>query len=201
MLIIVMGVIVVFIVVMFVMAVVIGMVFAMLITMIVMLFRMRGRAGFDVVVIIILVFGIILFLLFQQGKTIRDRNLVIVGVDFSEGQKAVAVAAIFHKGGLQRGFNPRHLGQIDIALQGFARSAFEVEFFNAVSAGDNHAGFFRVAGIDEHFAAHGRYSLSRQGGGARQRVCPDLKLSTGRRSCQHVGSYHATVAQGPFGLS
>jgi hypothetical protein len=38
---------------------------------------------------------------FDQRLAIGDRNLIIIRVDFAEGQKAVAVAAIFDEGGLQ----------------------------------------------------------------------------------------------------
>jgi hypothetical protein len=51
----------------------------------------------------------------NQRLTIGDRNLIVVGMDFAERQEAVAVAAVFDERGLQRGFNPRHLGEIDIA--------------------------------------------------------------------------------------
>jgi len=34
----------------------------------------------------------------DQRLTVGDRNLVVVGVDFAEGQEAVAVAAIFNEG-------------------------------------------------------------------------------------------------------
>ena len=45
--------------------------------------------------------GIVFLLLAQQGLTVGHRNLVIVGMDFREGQEAMAVAAIFHEGRLQ----------------------------------------------------------------------------------------------------
>ena len=41
------------------------------------------------------------FVSLDQRLTIGDRNLIIIGVDFAEGQKAVTVAAIFDEGGLQ----------------------------------------------------------------------------------------------------
>jgi hypothetical protein len=53
------------------------------------------------------VFGLFLglpmgaFVGFDQRLAIGDRNLIIIGVDFAEGQKAVTVAAIFDEGGLQ----------------------------------------------------------------------------------------------------
>jgi hypothetical protein len=37
----------------------------------------------------------------DQGLTVGDRNLIIVGMDFAEGEEAVAVAAIFDEGRLQ----------------------------------------------------------------------------------------------------
>ena len=36
-------------------------------------------------------------------------------MNFSEGEEAVAVAAVIHEGRLQRRLNARHLGEIDIA--------------------------------------------------------------------------------------
>jgi len=59
------------------------------------------------------------FVGFDQSLTVGDRNLVIVGMDFAEGQEAVAVAAVIDEGGLQRGLDPRDLGQIDVAAKLF----------------------------------------------------------------------------------
>ena len=44
----------------------------------------------------------------DQGAFVGDRNLVIVGMDFIEGQEAMTVPAVIDKGGLQRGFNTRY---------------------------------------------------------------------------------------------
>ncbi len=41
------------------------------------------------------------FVGFDQRLPVGDRNLVIIRVDFAEGQEAVPVAAIFDEGGLQ----------------------------------------------------------------------------------------------------
>src|SRR5262245_41116223 len=46
----------------------------------------------------------------QQRLTVGDRNLVIVGMNFTECQETVAVAAVVHERGLERGFNPRDFG-------------------------------------------------------------------------------------------
>ena len=43
--------------------------------------------------------GLGLFL--QQRLPVRDRDLVVVGMDFVEGEEAVAVAAVVDEGGLQ----------------------------------------------------------------------------------------------------
>jgi hypothetical protein len=70
---------------------------------------------------------------FQKGEAVGDRDLVIIGMDFREGEEAVAVAAIFNEGSLQRGFDPRHFRQIDIAAQLLAVGSLEVEFLYAVT--------------------------------------------------------------------
>jgi hypothetical protein len=38
---------------------------------------------------------------FDQGLAVGDRNLIIIGMDFAEGQETVTVAAVFDEGGLQ----------------------------------------------------------------------------------------------------
>ncbi len=71
-------------------------------------------------------------------------------MNFRERQEAVAIAAIFDEGGLQRGLDPRHAGQIDVALELLLILGFEVEFFDTIAATHDHAGFFRVGGVDQH---------------------------------------------------
>ena len=56
----------------------------------------------------------------DQRLPVGDRDLIIVGMDFAEGEEAVAVAAVVDEGGLQRRLDPRHLGEIDIAAKLFA---------------------------------------------------------------------------------
>jgi hypothetical protein len=41
------------------------------------------------------------FVRLDQRLAVGDRNLIIIGMDFAEGEKAVAVAAILDEGGLQ----------------------------------------------------------------------------------------------------
>jgi hypothetical protein len=90
----------------------------------------------------------------DQGLTIRHRNLVIVGMDFAEGKKPVAVAAIFDEGGLQGGLYPRDLGEVDVAAQLLALGGLEIKLFDAIATDHNDPGFFRVSGIDQHFVWH-----------------------------------------------
>jgi hypothetical protein len=90
----------------------------------------------------------------DQCLTVGDRDLVIVGMDFAEGEKAVTVAAIFDEGSLQRRFDPRHLGEIDIAAQLFALRGLEIKFFDAVAAYHDDPGLLRVGGVDQHLVGH-----------------------------------------------
>jgi len=94
------------------------------------------------------------FLLVDQGLAVGDRNLVIVGMDFAEGEKAVAVAAVIDEGRLQRRLDPRDLGQIDVAAELFTVGGLEVEFLDSVAAQNHHPGLLRVGRIDEHFVGH-----------------------------------------------
>ena len=48
-------------------------------------------------------------------------------MDFRKRQKAMAIAAIFHKRRLQRRFDADHLGKIDIAFELFFAGALEIE--------------------------------------------------------------------------
>jgi hypothetical protein len=90
----------------------------------------------------------------DQRLPVGDRDLVIVGMDFAEGEKAVAIAAIVDEGGLQRRLDPRDLGQIDIAAKLLTARRLEVEFFDTVAAQNNHPGLLRMGRIDEHFVGH-----------------------------------------------
>jgi hypothetical protein len=94
------------------------------------------------------------FVGFNQRLTVGDRNLVIIWMDFAEGQEAVAIAAIFDERGLQRRLYACDLGEIDIAAQLLALGGFEIKFFDAIAAHHHNPGFFRVGGIDQHFVGH-----------------------------------------------
>ena len=67
----------------------------------------------------------------------------------------MAIAAIFDKGRLQRGFDPRYLGEIDITPQLPPFGGFEIEFLEFVTVGNDNPCFFRVGGIHQHsFRGH-----------------------------------------------
>ena len=95
-------------------------------------------------------------LLGQQGLTVGDRDAVIVGMDFREGQEAVPVSAIFHEGRLERRLDPGHLGKVDVALELLPGRDFEVEIFESVSIDHGDPGFFRVRGVHQHALGHTR---------------------------------------------
>lgn len=85
---------------------------------------------------------------FDQRLTVGDRDLVIVGMDFGEGEEAVAVAAIFDESRLKRWLYTRYAGEVDVSFELLLVLRFEVKFFNAVTANDDDACFLRVGGID-----------------------------------------------------
>ena len=55
----------------------------------------------------------------QQRLPVGERDLVVVGMDFGEGQKAVAIAAVIDEGRLQRRLYARDFREIDIAADLF----------------------------------------------------------------------------------
>ena len=93
-------------------------------------------------------------LLLQQGAAILGRDLVIVGVNLGKGEEAVAVAAIVHEGRLQRGFDPRHLGEIDVSGELPFVDRLEIELVNLGSVHHDHPSFLGMGGVDQHFLGH-----------------------------------------------
>ncbi len=85
---------------------------------------------------------------------IGNRDPIIVGMDFAEGEEAVAVAAIFDERRLQRRLDARHLGEIDVALYLFFSGGLEVKFFEPLAVQYNDPGLFRMRRIDEHALCH-----------------------------------------------
>src|SRR6516162_5994568 len=90
----------------------------------------------------------------DQRLPVGDRDLVIVGMDFAEGEEAVAIAAVVDECGLQRRLDARHLGQINVAAKLLTACGLEVEFLDTMAAQNNHPGLFRMVRIDEHFVGH-----------------------------------------------
>src|SRR5690606_14468916 len=80
----------------------------------------------------------------QQGLPVRYRNLVVVRMNFVEGQEAVAIAAILDEGRLQGRLNTGDSGEIDIAFQLLLGLRFEIEFFDPVTADYDNSRFLRV---------------------------------------------------------
>ncbi len=94
------------------------------------------------------------FVRLDQGLAIGDRDLIVVRMNFAEGQKAVTVAAVLDEGRLQRRLYAGDLGEIDVAAQLLALGGLEIKFFDAIAADHNDPGLFRVGGVDQHFVGH-----------------------------------------------
>jgi hypothetical protein len=97
-------------------------------------------------------------LLFEERLPVGDRDLVVVGMDFAEGEETVPVAAVIDEGGLQGRFDPRNLGEIDIAAELPPSGGLEVEFLDFVAADHDDPRLLRVGGIDKHFVGHDELS-------------------------------------------
>src|SRR3569833_1457751 len=138
--------------------------------------------------LLVLVFGLALVarFLFEQGLPVGDRDLIIVGMDFREGEEAVAVAAVIDERRLERRFDARDLGEVDVTAKLLAVGALEVEFLDAIAAHNDHPGLFRMGRVDEHFVGHGSISLDRRQSGTRATMTAQVQ---GRRSdwCGRIG--------------
>ncbi len=77
----------------------------------------------------------------QQRLPVGDRDLVIIGMDFREGEEALAVAAILHERRLKRGFHARHFGEIDIALERPLTGGLEIKFLDLWNRREPPRGF------------------------------------------------------------
>nr|WP_283826952.1 hypothetical protein [Bradyrhizobium diazoefficiens] len=125
----------------------------------------RAAPTVGAVLALFLGFAMGLLLSLDQRLPVGDRDLVVVGMDFAEGEEAVAVAAIFNESGLERGFDPCDLGEVDIPAQLLALCGLEVKLFDAIAADHDDPGLFRVGGIDQHLVGH----VLTLGGGGRDR--------------------------------
>jgi hypothetical protein len=90
----------------------------------------------------------------DQRLAIGDRDLVVVGMNFAEGEEAMAIAAIFDESRLQRRLYARDLGEINVAAKLFALRGLEIKLFDAIAADHDNPGLLRVGGIDKHFVGH-----------------------------------------------
>ena len=154
--------------------------------------RRAGFLGFGAGVGLGLGLGFRFGLLGQQRLPVGDRDLVVVGMDFAEGQEAVAVAAVVDEGRLQRRLHARHLRQVDVAAQQLARGQFVVELLYPAVAQHHDPGLFRVRGIDEHLVAfvHVMGSLApRRPAERRSWTCPvrDTRLVAAPISVAGIG--------------
>ncbi len=84
----------------------------------------------------------------EEGFAVFGRKLVIIGMDFAEREKTVAIAAILDESRLQRWLDPRYLCEVDIAAKLFVSGCLEVEIIDLAAVDDRHTSFFRVGGID-----------------------------------------------------
>ena len=116
--------------------------------------RRCRRGGVVLVVVVFLVLARLLGLHGEQALPVGDRDLVVVGMDFAEGEEAVPAAAIFHEGRLQAGLHADDLGEVDVAFELLLGRCLDVEIFEAVTVQHHHAGFFRVGGVDQHAFRH-----------------------------------------------
>ncbi|MGO4506492.1 hypothetical protein AB4Z51_05705 [Bradyrhizobium sp. 2TAF36] len=132
----------------------------------------RPAAAVGAVLALFLGFAMGLFLGLDQCLPVGDRDLVVVGMDFAEGEEAVAVAAIFDEGGLERGFDPRDLGEVDIPAQLLALRGLEIKLFDAIAADHDDPGLLRVGSIDQHLVGH----VLTLGGGGRDSPWARLAL-------------------------
>ncbi|WP_306768038.1 hypothetical protein [Bradyrhizobium sp. MOS002] len=114
----------------------------------------RAAAALGAVLALFLGLAMGLLLGFDQCLPVGNRDLVVVGMDFAEGEEAVAVAAIFDESGLERGFDSCDLGEVDIPAQLLALRGLEIKFFDAIAADHDDPGLFRVGGIDQHLVGH-----------------------------------------------
>src|SRR3546814_20799759 len=93
------------------------------------IFRGLDRRRLDIVVVadVIRRLGLERGLLGQQRLAVGDGDAVVVGMDFAERQEAMAIAAVFDEGRLQRRFEPRYLGEVDVTRTEECRAGKECE--------------------------------------------------------------------------
>src|SRR3546814_10043013 len=93
-----------------------------------------------------------MFFFFKQ-KTAYEMRISDWSSDVcSSDLEPVTVAAVLDESSLERRFDPRHLGEVDIAFKLLSGTGLVVEIFKSVARLHHHPGLFRVAGIrsEEH---------------------------------------------------
>nr|WP_308285215.1 hypothetical protein [Bradyrhizobium ivorense] len=115
---------------------------------------MAGAAAMTAVLVLFLGLAMRALVGLNQRLTVGDRDLIVVGMNFAEGQEAVAIAAIFDEGGLQRRLYARDLGEINVAAQLLALGGLEIKLFDSIATDHDDPGLFRVGGIDQHLVGH-----------------------------------------------
>jgi hypothetical protein len=105
--------------------------------------------------------AVLAFLFVEQRLPVGDRNLVVVRVDFREGEEAVPVAAVFDERGLERGLYAGDFGEVDVAAKLAAIGGLKVKLFDPIAAHDHHPGFLRVGAVDKHLVGHCKTFLRR----------------------------------------
>ena len=90
--------------------------------------------------------------LVDQGLAVGNGDLIIVGVNFVEGQEAVAVAAVIDESSLERGLHASYFCEIDITTKQLARCTFEVEFLYPAVTLHHDPSFLGMRSVDEHLA-------------------------------------------------
>ena len=83
----------------------------------------------------------------QQRLSIRDRNLVVVWMNFAEGEETVTVPAVFDEGSLKGRFDTRYAGEIDVSFELLLVLRFKIKFFDTVTADYDNPCFLRVGGV------------------------------------------------------
>jgi hypothetical protein len=90
----------------------------------------------------------------EERHPVGDRNLIVIGMNFAEGEEAVAVAAELHERRLERGLHASYLGEIDVALELLLRRRLEIELVETGSVEDDHPCFLGMGGIHQHALNH-----------------------------------------------
>lgn len=116
----------------------------------------------------------------HEPFAVGDGDLVVVGMNFAEGEEAVPVPAVVDKGRLEGWLNPDHFGQVDIAFDLLLGGCFYIEFFKTRSVQYHNPGFLRVSGFDKHSLDHSLvYSVTPRCPRGPGSMDPDARVRSG----------------------